>query len=67
MYLLWSLSGCLAGLQGVAGVLKNLTGSTSLVLFPTQTAYKEQLGGALNQRRFGLFGQDVAVPLLTLQ
>lgn len=48
IHLLWSLSRHLAGLQGVAGVLKNLTGATSLVLFPTQTAYKEQLGGALS-------------------
>lgn len=66
-YLLWSLSGGLAALQGVTGVLKNLTGATGLVLFPTQATHKEKLGGALNQGRLGLFGQDVAVPLLTLQ
>lgn len=67
VYLLWSLCRHLAGVQGVAGVLEDLTGATSLVLFPTQTADKEQLGGALSEGRFGLFSQDVTVPLLTLQ
>ncbi len=67
VYLLWSWRRRLAGIQGVAGVLKDLTGATSLVLFPTQTADKEQLGRALSQGGFGRFGQDVAVPLLALQ
>lgn len=67
MYLLWPLCGRLAGVQGVAGVLEDLTGASSLVLLPTQTVDKEQLRGALSQGGFGLFGQDVAVPLLTLQ
>lgn len=66
-YLLWALCRRLAAVQGVAGVLEDLTGATRLVLLPTQTADKEQLGGALNQGGFGLFGQDVTVPLLTLQ
>lgn len=66
-YLLWALCGCLAGVQGVAGVLENLAGATGLVLLATQTADKEQLGGALRQGGFGLFGQEVAVPLLTLR
>lgn len=67
MYLLGSLWGRLAGVQGIAGVLEDLTGATRLVLLPTQTADKEQLGGAFSQRGFGLFGQDVTVPLLTLK
>ena len=67
VYLLWSLCGRLAGVQSVAGVLEDLTGAASLVLLPTQAADKEQLGGALSQRGFRLFGQDVTVPLLTLQ
>ena len=67
VYLLWTLSRRLAGVQGVTGVLEDLTGATSLVLLPTQAADKEQLGGGLSQRRFGLFGQDATVPLLTLQ
>lgn len=67
MYLLWSLCCCLTGVQHVAGVLEDLTGATGLVLLPTQATDKEQLGGGLSQRGFGLFGQDVAVPLLTLQ
>lgn len=66
-YLLWNLSGSLAGVQGVAGVLQNLTGAAGLVLLPAQAADKEQLGGAFSQGRFGLFGQDVVAPLLTLQ
>lgn len=66
-YLLWALSGPLAGVQGVAGVLQNLTGAAGLALLPTQAADKEELGGAFSQGRFGLFGQDVAAPLLTLQ
>lgn len=67
VYLLWSRCRGLTGVQGIAGVLEDLTGATSLVLLPTQTADKEQLGGALSQRGFGLFGQDVTVPLLTLK
>lgn len=67
VYLLWPLCGRLAGVQGVAGVLEDLAGASSLVLLPTQTVDKEQLGGALSQGGFGLFGQDVTVPLLTLQ
>lgn len=66
-YLLWTLGGSLVGVQGVAGVLQDLTGAAGLVLLPTQAAYKEELGGAFSQGRFGLFGQDVAAPLLTLQ
>lgn len=66
-YFLWSLCHSLAGIQGVAGVLEDLTGATCLVLLPTQSVDKEQLGGALSQGGFGLFGQDVTVPLLTLQ
>lgn len=66
LYLLWSLSWRLAGVQRVAGVLEDFSGATSLVLLPTQAVDKEQLGGGLSQRRFGLFGQDVTVPLLTL-
>lgn len=65
LYLLWSLSWRLAGVQRVAGVLEDFSGA-SLVLLPTQAVDKEQLGGGLSQRRFGLFGQDVTVPLLTL-
>lgn len=56
LYLLWSLCSGLAGVQGVTGVLEDLTGATRLVLLPTQTADKEQLGGALGQGGFGLFG-----------
>lgn len=67
IYLLWSRSACLAGVQGVTGVLQNLTGVIYLVLLPAQTAHKEELGSALHQRWFGLFGQDVTAPLLTLQ
>lgn len=67
VYLLWSRCRCLASFQGVAGVLKDLTGATSLILFPTQSADKEQLGGAFSQGGFGWFGQDVTVPLLALQ
>lgn len=67
MYLLWPLCRGLTGVQGVAGVLQDLTGATGFVLFPSQTADEEQLGGAFSQGRFGLFGQDVTVPLLTLQ
>lgn len=37
------------------------------MLLPTQTADEEQLGGALDQGGFGLFVQNVTVPLLTLQ
>lgn len=40
-YLLWTLSGRLGGVQGVTGVLQNLTGAAGLVLLPTQAAYKE--------------------------
>lgn len=67
IYLLWSRSARLAGVQGVTGVLQNLTVVINLVLLPAQTAHKEELGGALHQRWFGLFGQDVTAPLLTLQ
>lgn len=67
VYLLWTLCGCLAGVQGVAGVLEDFTGATSLVFFPTQAADKEQLGGGFSQRGFGLFGQEVTVPFLSLQ
>ena len=56
----------MAGVQRVAGILEDLTGATRLVLFPTQTADKEQLGGALSQRGLRLFSQDVTAPLLTL-
>lgn len=66
-YLLWTLSGPLGGVQGVAGVLQNLTGAAALVLLPTQAAHEEELGGAFSQGRFGCFGQDVAAPLLSLQ
>lgn len=55
LYLLWSLSWRLAGVQRVAGVLEDFSGA-SLVLLPTQAVDKEQLGGGLSQRRFGLFG-----------
>lgn len=67
LYLLWPLCGGLAAVQGVAGVLQDLTGATRLELLPTQTADEEQLGGALRHGGFGLFGQDVTVPLLSLQ
>lgn len=63
-YLLWTLSGSWVGVQGVAGVLQDLTGAAALALLPTQAADEEQLGGAFGQ---GRFGQDVAAPLLTLQ
>lgn len=64
---MWSLCRWLTGIQGIAGVLEDLTGATRLVLLPSQTANKEELGGTLSKGGFGLFGQDVAVPLLTLQ
>lgn len=67
LYLLWSLWSCLVGIQGVAGVLEDLTGATRLVLLPSQTADKEQLRGALDQGGFGLFGQNITAPLLTLR
>lgn len=54
-------------LQGVAGVLEDLGGASELVLLPSQAAHEEELRGALGQRRFGLVGQDVAAPLLTLE
>lgn len=66
-YFLWSLCGCLTCVQCVAGVLEDLSGASNLVLLPPQAADKEQLGGALGQGRFGLLGQDVTAPLLTLQ
>lgn len=67
MYFLGSLWGSLAGIKSVAGVLEDLAGATRFELLPTQTADKEQLRGALSQGGFGLFGQDITVPLLTLQ
>lgn len=67
-HLLGSLCRCLlAGIKSIAGVLEDLTGATRLVLLPPEAADKEELGGAFSQGRFGLFGQDVAVPLLALQ
>lgn len=48
IYLLWSGSARLAGVQGVTGILQNLTVVINLVLLPAQTAHKEELGGALH-------------------
>lgn len=61
------LLGSWRGLQSVAGVLENLGGASKLVFLPSQTAHKEELRGALGKRRFGLVGQDVTAPLLTLE
>lgn len=63
-YLLWSLC---RDLGGVTGVLQDFTGAPSPVLLPPQTADEEQLGGALSQGGFRLLGQDVTVPLLSLE
>lgn len=47
-YLLRSLYRHLTRVQGVAGVLKDFTGTARLVLLPTQPADEEQLGGAFS-------------------
>lgn len=56
----------MAGVQGVAGVLEDLTGATSLALLTTQAADEEKLGRTLSQRGFGRFVQDLTAPLLPL-
>lgn len=48
--------------DGVAGIVKNFSGTAAFVLFPLQSVDKQQLCRGLGNERF-LFSKDFTVPI----